>query len=91
VALPGRYTVKLTVNGKTYSQPLTVKMDPRVKTPLADLQKQFDLATKICDGIVKAKSSRERAELAQLLSVVQGAEAAPTKALVEAVMSKLSR
>jgi photosystem II stability/assembly factor-like uncharacterized protein len=29
--LPGAYTVKLTVNGKSYTQPLTVKMDPRAK------------------------------------------------------------
>jgi photosystem II stability/assembly factor-like uncharacterized protein len=28
---PGNYTVKLTVDGKTYSQPLTVKPDPRHK------------------------------------------------------------
>src|SRR5262249_37950206 len=26
---PGNYTVKLTVNGKVYTQPLTVKPDPR--------------------------------------------------------------
>ena len=29
--LPGTYTVKLTVGDKSYAQPLTVKMDPRVK------------------------------------------------------------
>ena len=29
--LPGTYTVKLTVGGKSYSQPLIVKMDPRSK------------------------------------------------------------
>jgi len=29
--LPGTYTVKLTVGGKSYTQPLQVKMDPRVK------------------------------------------------------------
>jgi photosystem II stability/assembly factor-like uncharacterized protein len=29
--LPGTYTVKLTVNGKSYTQPLVVKMDPRAK------------------------------------------------------------
>jgi len=40
-ALPGEYVVKLTADGKAYTQPLTVKMDPRIKTPLADLQKQF--------------------------------------------------
>ena len=27
---PGSYTVKLTVNGRTYSQPLAIKRDPRV-------------------------------------------------------------
>jgi photosystem II stability/assembly factor-like uncharacterized protein len=31
LVLPGRYTVKLTVGGKSYTQTLTVKMDPRVK------------------------------------------------------------
>jgi photosystem II stability/assembly factor-like uncharacterized protein len=40
-ALPGTYTVKLSAGGKTYSQPLTVKMDPRVKTSQADLEKMF--------------------------------------------------
>ena len=29
--LPGTYTVKLTVGGKSYTQPLQVKMDPRSK------------------------------------------------------------
>ncbi|MEO8946760.1 MAG: glycoside hydrolase [Gemmatimonadaceae bacterium] len=45
VVLPGTYTVRLTVNGKSYTQPLVVKMDPRVHTPAADLQQQFALAT----------------------------------------------
>jgi photosystem II stability/assembly factor-like uncharacterized protein len=30
---PGTFTVKLTVNGKSYTQPLTVKPDPRVTIP----------------------------------------------------------
>jgi len=30
-ALPGMYTVKLTVRGKSYTQPLRIKMDPRLK------------------------------------------------------------
>jgi photosystem II stability/assembly factor-like uncharacterized protein len=44
--LPGTYIVKLTVDGKAYTQPLTVKMDPRVKTPVLELQKQFQLSDK---------------------------------------------
>ena len=35
--LPGRYEIRLTAGGKTISQPLTVEMDPRVKTPPQDL------------------------------------------------------
>lgn len=42
--MPGTYTVKLTVNGQTYSQPLIVKMDPRIKTPVAQLQQQHDFS-----------------------------------------------
>jgi photosystem II stability/assembly factor-like uncharacterized protein len=42
-ALPGSYTVKLTVDGKQFTQPLTVKMDPRIKSPLSELQAQAAL------------------------------------------------
>jgi photosystem II stability/assembly factor-like uncharacterized protein len=40
-AVPGRYTVKLLVDGKTYTQPLTVRMDPRAKASQEDLERQF--------------------------------------------------
>ena len=42
-ALPGTYTIKLTVDGKQFTQPLMVKIDPRIKTPLSDLQAQAAL------------------------------------------------
>ena len=42
--VPGNYTVELTVDGRSFTQPLTVQMDPRVKTSAADLQEQFDLS-----------------------------------------------
>ncbi|AKD54957.1 WD40/YVTN/BNR-like repeat-containing protein [Spirosoma radiotolerans] len=42
--MPGTYTVKLTVNGKIYTQPLIVTMDPRVKTPVSILKQQHDLS-----------------------------------------------
>jgi len=42
--MPGRYTVKLSVDGKTDVQSFLVKMDPRVKTPVKDLQQQHDLS-----------------------------------------------
>ena len=33
LVVPGTYTVKLTANGQTQTQTMTVKQDPRVKTP----------------------------------------------------------
>ncbi len=42
--IPGNYTVKLTVNGKAYTQPLVVKMDPRIHMSAAGLQQQYDLS-----------------------------------------------
>src|SRR5438067_13169845 len=41
---PGNYTVVLTVDTKSFTQPLTVQMDPRVKTSAAELQEQFALS-----------------------------------------------
>jgi len=45
--MPGNYTVVLTVGGQSFTQPLAVQMDPRVKASLADLQQQFDLSWKL--------------------------------------------
>src|SRR5262249_14289758 len=50
-AVPGDYTVKLIVGGKTYSRPLTLKMDPRVKISAEDLHKQFQAEMKIADAL----------------------------------------
>ncbi|HKF01563.1 MAG TPA: hypothetical protein VKB49_04590, partial [Candidatus Sulfotelmatobacter sp.] len=49
LALPGQYSVRLTVGGKSYTERLEIRMDPRVKTSSSDLQKQFDLLLKLRD------------------------------------------
>jgi hypothetical protein len=54
---PGTYTVKLTVDGKSYTQPLTVKMDPRVKTSALGLNQQFTLSKQMYDGMVEAQKA----------------------------------
>ena len=41
---PGNYIVKLKVDDKILTQPFSVRMDPRVKTSVPDLQKQHDLS-----------------------------------------------
>jgi hypothetical protein len=66
-AAPGRYTVKLTVNGQTYSQPLTLKMDPRVKDALG-VQQQSTMSKALYDDVLAAEKAlaQVRAVRAQL-------------------------
>ena len=73
LAVPGGYQVRLTANGATQTQPLTLKMDSRVDVTQADLQAQFQLAMKVRDQVSAAdemviairqinKELRDRAE-----------------------------
>src|SRR5205807_1365919 len=50
LALPGAYTVKLTVSGKTYTQTVTVKNDPRSPATAAELRAQHELEIRVYDG-----------------------------------------
>jgi hypothetical protein len=50
-AVPGNYQVRLTVEGKSLTAPLELKLDSRLNVTQADLQKQFDLALQIRDQI----------------------------------------
>ena len=51
--MPGMYTVRLIVNGKAYSQLFTIKMDPRVKTSIKNLQLQHDLSLMCYNNALK--------------------------------------
>ena len=62
IAPPGRYTVRMTIGGKTYSQPLTVRRDPTYPATDADLQAQFAFANQIENEIAIVKAGRERAQ-----------------------------
>src|SRR5271168_1759951 len=46
---PGAYTVRLTANGQTLTQPIIIKMDPRVKIS-PEVQQIFTLTTKMEDN-----------------------------------------
>jgi hypothetical protein len=79
-ANPGTYTVRLTVNGKSYSQPITVKQDPRVKTPAPVMQQVYTLSRAAYDGAVSARKAGDaarslRAQIAELRPRASGAVA----------------
>ncbi len=51
LVLPGKYQVRLTVDGETQTAALDVTLDPRVNVSAADLQKQFHLLMQIRDQL----------------------------------------
>jgi photosystem II stability/assembly factor-like uncharacterized protein len=74
--LPGLYTVRLTANGRPYTQPLTVKMDPRVQITAAGLKLQHDIGVRMSDAISRdfAALSQVRARRALLRTQREGAK-----------------
>ncbi len=50
---PGTYTVRLNVDGKSYSQPLVVSADPRVKMSASDYENQLSLSLSLRDEVTR--------------------------------------
>ena len=69
-APPGHYTVALTVDGHTLSQPLNVKPDPRVKLTQAAYEREFHLAR-----MVEAEQVRASRALGQAAPLVHALDA----------------
>ncbi|HZS28296.1 MAG TPA: hypothetical protein VFB76_13785 [Candidatus Angelobacter sp.] len=73
-ALPGSYQARLIVDGKSYTQPFKLVMDPRVKTTAADLAKQFDLELKLVRTISQANQSVEEIHAAAQAGKISAAD-----------------
>lgn len=52
-AVPGAYSVELSVNGKTQSQSFNILKDPRSSASLADLQLKFDFILSVRDKLTE--------------------------------------
>jgi photosystem II stability/assembly factor-like uncharacterized protein len=61
-ALPGNYIVKLTANGKSTSQPLVIRMDPRVNVTPEALTQQFRAASRLADLLGEVNAANQQAE-----------------------------
>lgn len=71
-AVPGTYEVRLTVDGKTWTQPLAVTMDPRSSATARDLEQQLDLGRKIySDSLAGRRLLTEINSVRKQLSDVQ--------------------
>lgn len=81
-AAPGEYTVRLTVGGKSYTQPLSLRLDPRVKTPAADLARLAQLSREMWDGAMAANGAYEEA---RAMAAGLGASQADLKSRLDAI------
>ena len=65
-AVPGKYQVRLTVNGQSQTQEFEIIKDPRIKTTQEDFQAQFDFlmkvrnkVTEVNEGIINIRKIKE--------------------------------
>ena len=87
--LPGTYTVRLIAGGKTLTQPLTVVMDPRIKTPMSELEAQFTLSKAMYDDALRATTALH--EITVLRGQLGAKSAAPPVAgAADSMESKLT-
>ena len=80
-APPGEYTVRLTASGKSYSQPLTLKLDPRVKLSAAGLAQLNALSKEMYDDALIARTAYEKATAMREHLESSGASAAQREQL----------
>jgi photosystem II stability/assembly factor-like uncharacterized protein len=91
LVMPGQYTVRLTVDGRTESAPLTVELDPRVKVTAAGLQKKFDLSLKIYSAVNDSSQAVAQAEsVHEQLQVLAGSAGEPLKGAIEDLEKHIS-
>ena len=85
-AAPGRYTVRLVVDGTSYAQPLVLRLDPRVRTPAAGLAELARLTRETYDAAVAAHAAYAQARaLAAELDATSGAGVEAFRARVESL------
>jgi photosystem II stability/assembly factor-like uncharacterized protein len=91
-APPGKYAARLTVDGTPQTRPLVLRMDPRVKTSAADLDRQFTLSKQLYDAIntLDDAQGQRRGQLLQLYGIVQGADVGPTAQVLVAAKRLLA-
>ena len=75
--MPGTYTVRLMVGGTVRTQPLVVRMDPRVKTPRLGLEHQFAISMRLYDAIARVHDEIVRVEAGAPAPQVRPEQPAP--------------
>ena len=71
-AAPGKYSVRLTVGGQSFTQPLTVLPDPRISASATDIESSVKTQLRIRDDITKTADTVNHIEwLRKQLEVIE--------------------
>ena len=90
-ALPGSYSVRLTVDGKSSTAPLTIKMDPRIRISAPDLQKKFQLETLLAAMLTESTQAiRQANSIREQLKKLSGEANGAAKEATESLEKKLT-
>ncbi|MGB6899989.1 MAG: hypothetical protein WBE12_15430, partial [Candidatus Acidiferrum sp.] len=77
---PGKYSVRLTVAGQSFTQPLTVLPDPRVSTPESGIEASVKTQLRIRDDITQVSDTVNQIEwLRKQIEVIQSMLRPPKK------------
>ena len=83
---PGRYTVRLSVDGETHEQPLTVIKDPHSAGSEADIRAQVAFLREVREDVVRAGEAVRRAEAVRV-QLATAKRFAEDDALLESIES----
>jgi photosystem II stability/assembly factor-like uncharacterized protein len=90
-APPGRYTIELTIDGRTLTQPVDVQPDPRVSLPAQAYADQFALARRVEAARARVAAAFDGASALQSSTTIRRLAATGTeRELLEAFEAKLS-
>ena len=89
-ALPGVYTIRLSIGDKKLDTKVQVLLDPTISTPAADLQAEFssgmklrDMQSALVDGVKALASVKE--QLSQIEKTIKDRITSPPEELIKAI------
>jgi len=89
--LPGAYTARFTVNGKSYTSPFTVKMDPRVQISASSLEKKFQFEMRLASLLSEtSKAALQAGSVRDSLQKLNEQATGPTRDAVQTFQAKLN-
>jgi hypothetical protein len=93
--LPGAYQVRLDAGGKTFTQPIVVKLDPRSAASVSDLHEQFSWARRVYISMAEADKTKGAEALTRqlngILRSIESADRTPPSQVIAAYQEILKK